>query len=485
MQETTIVSVGIDIGTTTTQLVFSELTLHNTSGPTQAPRYAISRRAIIYSSPVVFTPKKRVSASDSSDEDNIDEKALAALVHSWYAQAGFTTAEVPNGAIIITGESLKASNARQAVMRLADSLGNFVVAGAGPHMESVIAARGSGAADLSRRLQGTVLNIDIGGGTANYAVLQNGEVQETACVNIGGRLVETSQQGEAVRIRAPGRLIARNVFGGVPHRMGPEQLRTMAGRMAEMLYELTQGTVSPLTRQLLQTPPLQGGRAYDAVTLSGGVGACCQNPGGNPFRYGDMGPVLAEALLQNPGMRTLPVQGPAVTVQATVIGAGAWPLSLSGSTVWADHKGFPLRNIPVIGIALEWPPVQTDLAACIRERLAHGDIDPVADAFVLAFPSLPASYAVVRHLAQALAGFHKSMAPRKQPLLVAVCEDIGKALGMELKPDLAGAPLVVIDEVWLKDGEYLDIGIPQEKGGFIPLVIKSLAFSGEGSQQTH
>ena len=180
----TITSVGIDIGTTTTQLVFSALTLRNVAGVTQVPRYAITDRAILYASPVVFTPKTPrpdqtdvpVPVTDAATEDILDERALADLIRSWYAAAGLRPETVTTGAVIVTGESLKTPNARRTVLDVADALGDFVVATAGPNLESVIAGRGSGAAELSRRNSSTVLNIDIGGGTSNYAVFRHGNI---------------------------------------------------------------------------------------------------------------------------------------------------------------------------------------------------------------------------------------------------------------------------------------------------------------------
>ncbi|MFR5646573.1 MAG: ethanolamine ammonia-lyase reactivating factor EutA [Bilophila wadsworthia] len=137
----------------------------------------------LWQSPVAFTPL--------TDVDTLDEAALDALIRGWYAEAGVRPEDVETGAVIVTGESLKTVNARRTVMRLADSLGDFVVASAGPHLESVIAGRGAGAAALSEARRGTVLNIDIGGGTSNYAVFRAGRVIDTACLNMGGRLAET------------------------------------------------------------------------------------------------------------------------------------------------------------------------------------------------------------------------------------------------------------------------------------------------------
>ena len=489
MEEKTILSVGIDIGTTTTQLVFSSLALRNTAGPTQVPRYAITDRRIVYQSPVVFTPKIPPSGiPDSfasslaldSVEDRIGTEALAALINGWYAEAGMDRAAVTTGAVIITGESLKTSNARAAVMDLADSLGDFVVATAGPHLESVIAGRGSGAAAMSQQAGRTVLNIDIGGGTSNYAVFRMGNVLDTACLNVGGRLVETDRSGRVTRVHAPAALILEELFGGVPQELSQDDLVRLAGRMADLVYDAAVGLSDPLGRKLLQTAPLSQDWRYDAVTISGGVGACCREPQSDYFVFGDIGPLLAESLLRHPGMASLPLTPPMATVQATVIGAGSWSLSLSGSTVWAESEAFPLRNVPVITVPLAWPDAPPDLAVYLHERAGLYDVDLTADRYALAFGAMPATYAAVRYLAEGIAAFRQKYAAHSQaPLIVALREDIGKALGMELRPLLPGGRLIVVDEVSLADGDYLDLGAPLREGGFVPLVIKSLAFSGE------
>ena len=475
MEQTRFLSVGIDIGTTTTQLIFSSLLVVNAAGPTQAPRYTIAEREVIYRGPVVFTPKKRGAGNA---EEVIDEAALAALVRSWYADAGIAGGDVQSGAVIITGESLKTANAKEAVLRLSDSLGDFVVATAGPHLESVIAGKGSGAAALSRENKSTVLNIDIGGGTSNYAVFRAGETVDTACLNVGGRLIETDAAGQVLRVHEPARHILADVFGRADYLPDAHELPRVAERMADLIFDACRGMSCPLGKQLLQTLPLQSGQHFDAVMVSGGVGACCRDMPGDPFMYGDIGPLLAKAILRHPGLGALPLTAPEGAVRATVIGAGAWSLSLSGSTVWADAQCFPLRNVPVASIPLYSAALPADLAAFIHERLRHLDINPAQEIFAVAFGCLPETYATVTYLAEGLARFWNAL-PSAGPILVILQNDIGKALGMELRPALPGRPLVVVDEVRAGDGDWLDLGTPPKGAGFIPLVIKSLAFGGE------
>ncbi len=167
-------SVGIDLGTTTSQVIFSELEIVNTAGPTSVPHYEFSRRDILYVSPVIFTP--------FADDGQVEVRALDVFIRQQYELAGLTVKEVESGAIIITGETSKVRNARDTVMTLAAGLGDFVVATAGPHLESVIAGRGSGAGAYSGQNAARVLNIDVGGGTSNYAVFEGGRVIDTACL---------------------------------------------------------------------------------------------------------------------------------------------------------------------------------------------------------------------------------------------------------------------------------------------------------------
>lgn len=153
-----LLSVGIDIGTTTTQVIFSRLELVNRAAVSQVPRYEFIKREISWQSPVFFTPVDK--------QGGLKEAELKTLILEQYHAAGIEPESVDSGAIIITGESAKTRNARPAVMALSQSLGDFVVASAGPHLESVIAGHGAGAQTLSEQRLCRVLNIDIGGGTA-------------------------------------------------------------------------------------------------------------------------------------------------------------------------------------------------------------------------------------------------------------------------------------------------------------------------------
>ncbi|HGM5489725.1 TPA: ethanolamine ammonia-lyase reactivating factor EutA [Serratia fonticola] len=463
-----LLSVGIDVGTTTTQVIFSRLSLVNRAAASQVPRYEFIKREIVWQSPVLFTP------IDFSGQLREDE--LLTLVLAQYQAAGIAPGSVDSGAIIITGETAKARNARPAVVALSQRLGDFVVATAGPHLESVIAGCGSGAQALSASKLARVLNIDIGGGTANYALFDAGHTLASACLNVGGRLLETDAHGRVLRAHPPGQWVAEALFGShtdVQH-LTLAQLRQIADRMAQLLWEIIVGQPSALAKRLLMTECLPEGSDWFAVTLSGGVGECFRHAEeDNPFRFGDIGPLLAQAIRRHAGFAALPMQIPSQTVRATVIGAGAHTLSLSGSTIWLDDMALPLRNIPVV------QPQENDalpLVARWQQALLLLDLDAEQDLYALALPAAwPVNAATVRLSIAALQSFTQ-LYPNARPLLVIASQDIGKALGMLLRPLMAQRRLAVIDEVITHTGDYIDIGTPLFNGAVVPITVKSLAF---------
>lgn len=472
-------SVGIDVGTTTTQLVFSALEIVNTAGPTSVPHYVFSKRELTHLSPVVFTPWQ--------DAQHVDVAALEQFIRAQYAQAGLALSDVDTGAVIITGETSKARNARQAVLGLAQTLGDFVVATAGPHLESVIAGRGSGAAQFAREQAACVLNIDVGGGTSNFAVFEGERLLDSACLNVGGRLLQTDAQGQVHTVHPPAATIAQALWGQVPapRQWSRAQVDTVVQTMAELVLQVLQGQPSALAQQLLMTAPLHALRAWDAVFVSGGVGACMPSTAPaapvaeeDPFRFGDVGPLLAQALHQRLVQQGVVLRTPPQTLRATVIGAGAHTLTLSGSTVWNRYQGAALRNVPVLHPALAWRQYRPGALLQAWEQAAQQhDLDPAQDLYALALASdMPLSCQTVWQTALELQQFARRHSRSPHPLVVVTHQDLGKALGLELYRLLPQRALLVIDEVHTRAGDYLDIGHELLGAAAIPVTVKSLAF---------
>ncbi len=176
-----ITSVGIDVGSSTTEVVFSRLTIDNLAAAWSVPRITIIAKDVWYRSQVHLTPLLAPAL--------IDAPALRALVEAEYRAAGATPHDVRSGAVIITGQTARTDNADEVLRALSALAGDFVVATAGPDLESVMAARGASIDIASVEHQCRIANLDVGGGTTNVAVYERGTLRGTSCLDIGARLV--------------------------------------------------------------------------------------------------------------------------------------------------------------------------------------------------------------------------------------------------------------------------------------------------------
>ncbi len=472
----TLLSVGIDVGTTTTQIVFSRLTLQDTARPGQIPRITIADKAVVYQSPISFTPL--------ADHETVDAARLVALVRREYAAAGLDPAQVETGAVIITGETAKKKNADEILRALAGLAGEFVVTVAGPHLESLIAGRGAGAAAYSQAHFARVVNVDIGGGSANAALFNAGALTAASAMNYGGRIVEMEPATGRVRHLAdPARAILADL--GLNWKVGDApslaELRRFCDRMADLTIELIEGTQSPLALALYLTPPAAVSGRGALLMLSGGIGHYYYEPlpintVADATIHADLGPLLAEALRRHAGLAAYTTRRPAETLRATVLGASSQTVTLSGSTIWAEASLLPLRNVPVVrpNLAPGFQPAA--VAAAIAEAIRRWDVNPATDYFAVALElNQPLDYTLLLQLATGLREFSESL-PAGRPLVAIIERDYAQALGQTVKALAPDRPLLVIDQVGLAEGDYIDIGAPLMDGRVVPLSVKTLVF---------
>lgn len=451
-----LISVGLDVGTTSTQLIFSELVVENQAGSFSVPEMVIGERRILYKSGVHFTPLL--------DESHVNAAALRKIVEDEYEKAGMDRKKVDTGAIIITGETSRKENTRAVLHELAGFAGDFVVATAGPDLESVLAAKGAGAVGYSEIHGKTVLHMDIGGGTSNLALIRDGKILETGCLNVGGRLVKFDKSG-AVTYVSP-------VLDGicdlkVGDQATPEktakvaQTLTHALEMAAGLRE--KGTLLEKMTTRESGPMWAATPAGTVISFSGGVADCIEHE--IPWlEYGDMGPVLGRAIRESRLCQGAYVFG-SETIRATVIGAGCHSAQLSGSTVFYRNVEFPMKNLPVVSITREQQD-SPELAGLLRRELKK------REGAVIAMPGLGApGYREVKALAEKIAE-----GCGVGPLLVCLEQDMAKALGQALAVRFrSDRPILCIDRVKLAEESYLDVGAPV--GPALPVVIKTLVLS--------
>ncbi len=446
-----LLSVGLDVGTTSTQLIVSRLTIENRASSFAVPEMEIARREILYKSPVHFTPLL--------DESHVDAPALRQLVEEEYRRAGIQRGEVDTGAIIITGETSRKENARAVLEAMADFAGDFVVATAGPDLESVLAAKGSGAVAYSERTGKTVIHMDIGGGTSNLALIREGKILQTSCLNVGGRLIKYD---EAKRITYVSPVLQQQCPLKIGDRASPEELRPVAEMLTEALEMAAgfreAGKLLPKLTTEEAVSPWAVPEEKCVISFSGGVADCIETE--QPWdAYGDLGPVLGQAIRRSRLCGGTYLLG-SETIRATVIGAGCHSAQLSGSTVFCQNVPFPLKNMPVVR-----------LSELTREAV-HRAMEAQEGAAVLAFRGVSApSYEQVRELAQAL-----QEGIEKKQVLVCLEEDMAKALGQALAVRMGpDARILCIDRVKVSEGSYLDIGAPV--GPALPVVVKTLILS--------
>jgi ethanolamine utilization protein EutA len=459
------ISVGIDIGTTTTQLVFSELGLAGISRPGQIPRLDIAERSILHESGIVFTPL--------IDAETIDAEALTAILAAEYAAAGVSPSQVEMGAAIITGETARKKNADAVLAAIAGLAGDFVVTVAGPKVEGMIAGRGSGCAAWSRRHFATAANVDIGGGSANAAIFRSGEPGPSAAMNFGGRIVEFD--GPVLRsVTAAGAAILAQAGLALSPGDRPSlaDLKKATDEMARLALLLVEGGTSVLAQRLYQTAPLPRDARLKNLMFSGGIGYYYYDPiplnrVEDVTRHDDLGPLLAESLRGQAGFRSYTIIRPEETRRATVLGASAQSLSLSGSTIWAEPSILPLKNLPV---------VRPSASGTIGEALARWDLDPAADRYAVDL-EIPGNmdYEGLVEIAGNIAAFARGL-PAGKPLILITRRDYAQSLGQTLKGLDPERPLLVIDQVGLEEGDYIDIGTPLMDGRVVPLVVKTLIF---------
>ena len=471
-----LLSVGIDIGTTTTQIVFSRLALADVARPGQIPRMAITDREILYQSPIVFTPLL--------DAETVDAAALKALLEREYSAAGVNPAQVETGAVIITGETAKKRNADEILRALSGLAGEFVVSVAGPNVESLISGRGSGAARWSQEHYGTVTNLDIGGGSANSVIFRSGNVIASAAMNFGGRIIEIDPvTGAITHLAEP----ALNVMidcglnlrtGSVP---SLEELRRFTDRLADMALELIEGTSSPLAQKLYLTPPVSVSGQGSTLMFSGGIGHYYYNP--IPITrvsdltiHDDIGQLLAESLRRHPSLSSYEIRPPAETLRATVLGASTQTVTLSGSTIWAERSVLPLRNIPVIHPSFTNDFSAPAVATAITEVVLRWDLDAAVDQFAVALDlTRKLDYDSLLELASGIKEFAAEL-PAEKALVIVIERDYAQALGQTIKGMMPERSLLVIDQVGLLEGDYIDIGTPLMDGRVVPLSVKTLVF---------
>ncbi len=470
-------SVGIDIGTATSQVMFSRLVLQR-MGAELSSRFVVVEREVLYLSPVHLTPYM-------PGRERIDDQALGQLVDESYRQAGLTPDDVDTGAIILTGEAIRRDNARAIADLFAAQRGDFVCATAGHHFEALLAAHGSGTVALTEGDPRRLLNIDIGGGTTKLAIAEKGRVLQTAALHVGGRLLATDDNGRIRLLEPGGQILARNAGfdWNVGDSVTPEQLDTLAAWMADaVLSAVRDDPLPPEVEALFVTAPLNLPREYDGIVFSGGVAEYVY--GKESQSFGDMGQPLGRALRERTsnGAFPWPLLPARECIRATVMGASQYSVQVSGNTIYTTdtEKLLPLRNLQVLRPHTDLSgAIEPDaIASSIRDHYTRFDLEEGDSNVALVFEwQGDASFQRIDAFLNGLvAGIPKTIA-NGRPIVLVFDYDVGGVIGTSLKEDRnLSNELLSIDGIVLRDFDFVDIGRVLEPSGTVPVTIKSLVF---------
>lgn len=470
-----LLTVGIDVGTSTTQLVFSRITFKNQASIFTVPRIDIDNKVIVYQSDIHFTPLL--------DENMIDFDGIVKIVDLEYQKAGIQKEQVDIGAIIITGESARKRNASDVLTLLSAYAGDFVVASAGVDLESVIAAKGAGADTYSKEHSQCVVHIDIGGGTSNYCVFQDGDVVDTGCFDIGGRLIKLDSQQNVIHMTKKAHMlvdrhglnIKLNQYVDVKEleKFCDILTRTIESSLFLRPYDedyellITHHSIKPLKK-------------IDSISFSGGVAEYVYRPINEQdiLKFNDIGLLLAKSIKLSKKLNTIHLCDVLQTVQATVVGAGMHTTKLSGSTILCESNALPLKNVSIIKLSPNEIEDIDNLASIIKEKLTWYDSQG-PEQIALAFAGQDYySYAQISQLAQAIVKGMEAYLKVIPLLIVLIEKDYAKSLGYSLRSLLhSSTELVSLDSIQVSQQDYIDIGKPIVLDQVLPVIIKTIIFN--------
>jgi ethanolamine utilization protein EutA len=474
-------TVGLDIGSSTAQILFSRITLQR-----EDAYYVVAERRMLHESEVILTPYASLHV--------IDGQALSAFIGREFARAGLARDSIDTGAVILTGLALTATNARAIAEAVSDESGRFVAVSAGDLLEARLAASGAGLPALSAERHGTIAHIDVGGGTTKLSLWGGGQLLGLAALDVGARLLRLDGQGRIAQIEEPLRRVATAL--GLELRAGeilePTRARGLALALAKSISSEV-GLVGTKTRFpfLLRTGPLRrgGARRIDAVLFSGGVSEYIY--GRERRTFGDLGPWLGEAIRREAeasGVEILPFER---GIRATVLGASQHSAQLSGNTIYLSTTApLPLRNVPVVLARLDLSADMLDrkaLVGALADALAlqGSSAGRGASALAIHWAGTP-SFARLSQLARAIARALEGHLGPTDPCIVLVEGDVAGVLGRRLEQAFGGArPVICLDGVHVHEFDHLDVGRPSSRTRAVPVVIKSLLFTAPPASAHH
>ena len=473
-------TVGVDVGSSTSHLMFSKVHLQRLSEGLSS-RFVVVNREVLWRSPILLTPYQTGNTIDSDE--------LQRFFSNAYREARLEPDDIDTGAVILTGEALKRENARAIADLFAEESGKFVCASAGHHLEALMAANGSGAVAVSRQDHKTILNIDVGGGTVKLGLCHGGRLLATSAFAVGGRLIAFDEDDRMNRIEGPARQIADDI--GISLELGEklsnDDRKAIIKRMVEVIVAYANREPDDsLCQALSLTEHLPRDPAIDAITFSGGVSEFIYER--ETEDHGDLGKSLAHELRHALGHKRIPhpVYDPGQGIRATVVGASQFTVQVSGNTIFISNpEQLPIRNVPVahLDIDLTVDFTAQDVSDHIAAAHTRLDMTEGEQHLAIAFrwggdPLHARLHALASGICQ---GLSNTVADESLPLIIVMDGDAGKTIGNILVRELCvKGEVISIDNVQLREFDFIDVGEMIPESRVVPLIIKSLLFTQPG-----
>lgn len=470
-------SVGITIGSSTSHLMFSQLIARRRDS--RVSRFEVVEREVIHRSPIIFTPY--IAGI------RVDTEKLQNFIMQVYRDTGMTPDAVDTGAVIITGYAARKENAEAILNLFSQWAGKFVCATAGPQLEGMMAAHGSGAVSRSKETGKTVMNIDMGGGTSKVVIIKGGTVVDTSSIFVGSRVIAVDRSSQVIRIEESAQLAAREL--GIDLRLGAvlsaSEQKAIVDILTNSLFELLERkTLSPFTQRLMETSPLQYRDPIDIVMFSGGVAEYIY--GHEKSDFGDIGPYLGERIKQriSDSAFSIMLQEPAERIRATVMGAAQYSLQVSGNTIFVSSSTtLPKRNLQVVKVCVEGErPTAERVEGSVRQALSRYDIDklqpnsPIALAIKLPPETIP-NPGLLKSLSEGILSALGHTFTDTHSVVLILDIDLANLIGNILAEKLKfSKEIICVDGIEVGDLDYVDIGAEIESSRTVPVVVKNLVF---------